>query len=173
MNHPAPKTLTWLRWLTLLLALTLLVVIKLPPMPSTSEVMSLQLASTPDAFCCILNQWEKDQQDAFADHFPLDFLFIAAYALSGYLWAGSSLFAGWPDALVALARWALPVAGVLDVGENVLEMYLLYLLKQLPDLPATVVMLAASCARLKWVLTGVFALVLMYALGRQCLRSPE
>lgn len=173
MNHPAPKTLTWLRWLTLLLALTLLAAIHLLPMPATCEILNLQLASTPDAFGSIHSQWTADQQQAFADHFPLDFLFIAAYALSGYLWAGSRLFAGLPAALVALARWALPVAGVLDVGENVLEMYLLYLLKQLPDLPATVVMLAASCARLKWVLTGVFALVLMYALGRQCLRSPE
>ncbi|MEN9424795.1 MAG: hypothetical protein RL122_2178 [Pseudomonadota bacterium] len=158
MTQRSPKTLTWLRWLSLLLALTLLVAINLLPMPATSEVMSLQLASTPDAFRSILSQWTADQQQAFANHFPLDFLFIAAYALSGYLWAGSRLFASLPAALVTLARWALPLAGVLDVGENVLEMYLL---KQLADLPTTVVMLAATCAALKWALTGVFALLFL------------
>ncbi len=141
-----------------MLALTLLAAINLLPMPATSEILNLQLASTPDAFRSIHSQWTADQQQAFADHFPLDFLFIAAYALSGYLWAGSRLFAGLPAALVTLARWALPVAGVLDVGENVLEMYLL---KQLADLPATVVMLAATCAALKWALTGVFALLFL------------
>lgn len=163
MTQRAPKTLTWLRWLTLLLALMLLVLIKWPPMPATSEILNLQLASTPDAFRSIHSQWTADQQQAFADHFPLDFLFIAAYALSGHLWAGSGLFAGLPVVLLALARWALPVAGVLDVGENVLEMYLL---KHLPDLPATIIMLAASCASLKWALTGVFVLLLAYALRR-------
>lgn len=158
MNQSALKIPTWLRWLSLLLALTLLAAINLLPMPAPGEVMSLQLAFTPDAFGSIHSQWTADQQQAFTNHFPLDFLFIAAYALSGYLWAGSRLFASLPAALVTLARWALPLAGVLDVGENVLEMYLL---KQLPDLPATVVMLAATCAALKWALTGVFALLFL------------
>ncbi|OQX02056.1 MAG: hypothetical protein BWK73_44000 [Thiothrix lacustris] len=158
MSKPLQKPASWLLWSSLLLALTLLAAINLLPMPATSEILNLQLASTPDAFRSIHSQWTVDQQQAFADHFPLDFLFIAAYALSGYLWAGSRLFASLPAALVTLARWALPLAGVLDVGENVLEMYLL---KQLADLPTTLVMLAATCAALKWALTGVFALLFL------------
>lgn len=157
----ARKSLTWLHWLSLLLLLVPLLAIFQLPMPSSGEVVSLQLAFTPDTFGSIYSQWTPEETKAFADHFPLDFLFIAAYALAGYVWAGTWLL---PVALLPLARWVLPVAGVLDVGENLLEMYLL---QQLPDLPATAVMLAATCACLKWVGTGVFVLLLGYALGRR------
>lgn len=163
MSLPTQAAPTWLHWLSLLLLLTSLAGIFSLPMPPPDEIMGLQLAFTPDAFGSTYSQWTAEQQHAFIDHFPHDFLFIAAYALSGYLWAGTRLLASLPAAWLPFARWSLPLAGVLDVGENLLEMYLL---DHLVGLPATLAMLAATCATFKWALTGVFVLLLAYALRR-------
>ncbi|MBU1722956.1 MAG: hypothetical protein KJ892_03765 [Gammaproteobacteria bacterium] len=125
------------------------------------NILALQFAFTPDAFNWVLLQWGDAGMQTFRDHLPFDFVHVCLYAVCGYWWASRlPLFAGLQAWLARFALWALPAAAVLDAAENVLELYLIGQPAGCRD--AMLVALAASCASLKWLLIGAFALLSLW-----------
>jgi len=118
-------------------------------------LIELQLTFAPDRYWEILKLWGEAGRAAYHDHFSADFMHIGIFSLFGYLLAHhASLFD--PDERKKAWRLAmmLPVAGVFDLGENLLQ---LMLLSGPTGADSTAIPLSAACSTAKWALVVAFS----------------
>ena len=118
------------------------------------NIVELQLTFAPDRYWEILKLWGEAGRAAYHDHFSADFMHIGIFSLFGYLLAHH---AGLFDPDERKKAWQLgvmlPVAGMFDLGENLLQ---LTLLSGPPGADSIAIPLSALCSGAKWGLVGVF-----------------
>ncbi len=119
------------------------------------SIVELQLTFAPDRYWEILRLWGEAGRAAYHDHFSADFIHIGLFSLFGYLLAHhAGLFD--PDERKKVWRLAvmLPVAGVFDLGENLLQ---LMLLSGPTGADSAAIPLSAACSTAKWGLVVAFS----------------
>ena len=132
------------------------------------NLVELQLTFSPDRYWEILNLWGEAGRQAYRSHFAHDFMHIAIFSLFGYLLARrGGLFSPGERTLELRVAAILPLAGLLDLGENLL---LLELLSGPVGAASMAIPLSALCSVAKWALAGAFAWIcarrLLNRLGR-------
>lgn len=156
------------RWIALTVGLVSTVVVYagwLAPLEAVLQarghgIVALELAWTPDSFARIVSDWGREGVEAARQQIWRDHAFIPSYVLT--FWAALTLAA--PGARPVIARWAIrmawvmPIAGLLDVIENV------SLLRALDGAATSVtVSLASVCATMKFAVIVIAALALLTA----------
>ncbi len=132
------------------------------------KLVELQLTFSPNRYWEILNLWGEAGRHAYRGHFAYDFVHIGIFSLFGYLLARrGGLFGPGERALALRVAAILPVAGLFDLGENLLQ---LNLLSGPVGVDSLAIPLSALCSAAKWMLVGVFAWItarrLLNRLGR-------
>jgi hypothetical protein len=130
------------------LAIAMLVGIGIYLAPLKPNILCLQFAISESQFHAVLSKWKPAGVALYENHFPADFLFIAFYATFGYCYARerTSALRSRP-LLLPMIKWALPLAAVADVAEDLL--HILLLSSVLENFPMVYLMSGIS-ASLKW-----------------------
>lgn len=109
------KVIGWLVVLTLLLFI-LMAVYTSPLIPSIPE---LQFTYSKHAFKAVLAHWQASGLTRFKAHFLIDFPFLVAYGLLGFLLSTrTSLLRFFSQRVKSLLIWMLPAAALADAVEN-------------------------------------------------------
>ncbi|MBL8458459.1 MAG: hypothetical protein JNM92_03780 [Zoogloea sp.] len=119
------------------------------------NIVVLQLTFSPHRYWEILDEWGEAGRALYRGHFSADFIHIGVFSLFGYLIARhGGLFD--PGERAAASRFAalLPVAGLFDLGENLLQ---LALLSGPVGADSVAIPLSALCSTVKWTLVGLFS----------------
>ena len=129
--------------------------------PLSPPVPAIQFTYSEASFRAVLEQWQADGIARFRAHFLIDFAFLAAYAVFGYLLAAQLLKSdrrspGWRRLLPSL----LPGAAAMDAGENLLHLYLL----GGPAAPNSLYLLAGMVSTVKWILSAAYAAGVVHAI---------
>lgn len=120
------------------------------------NILILQLTFDANRYWEILGQWGEAGREAYRRHFVYDTLHALNYAAFGYLLATrGGLFAAADAPAMRRAAWMLPVAALLDLLENQLQ---LQVLDGPFGAPVAAIPLSALCAAGKWALVLAFAL---------------
>ena len=125
-------------------------------------IVSLAMSDTGSRSRRVISSWDAGaQQDAWRN-LSLDYVFIPLYttalailAIKTSHWFAESN-AIWMSNLAIALAWGAWLAGILDVGEN---SALLRSLQVYPDVPDGLAQLASWCARVKFLLLGMAALL--------------
>jgi len=149
---PSPKTVLVLAALALALSQAYLIGLVHHLRP---HLVELQLTFSPDRYWEILALWGEAGRQAYRGHFAYDFIHIGIFSAFGYLLASrGGLFGPAEQTLARRVAWMLPVAGLFDLGENLLQ---LTLLSGPPGADSIAIPLSALCSGAKWGLVGGFA----------------
>lgn len=132
------------------------------------NLLELQLTFSHDRYWEILALWGDAGRQAYRAHFAYDFAHIGIFSAFGYLLARhGGLFGPQARALESRAAVMLPIAGLFDLGENLLQ---LKLLSGPVGADSLAIVLSALCSAAKWMLVGVFTWItarqLLNRLGR-------
>ena len=120
------------------------------------NILVLQLTFDANGYWGILGQWGEAGREAYRGHFGYDTLHALIYAVFGYLLATrGGVFAAAEARLGRRAAWMLPVAALLDLLENHLQ---LQLLAGPSGAQVAAIPLSALCSAAKWALALAFAL---------------
>ena len=133
----------------------LFIVMALHASPLEPSVPQLQMTFSEAAFRTILAQWQPSGVARFAWHIAIDFPFLVAYGLFGYVLYRHG-FQSLPvsERTRAILSWTLPLAAVLDAAENLLHLSFIVAAQA----PAVLFFFAGVIATLKWALFLGFAL---------------
>lgn len=135
--------------------------------PLEPNIFALQLAFTPEQFWAVVRAWGSEGVARFQSHFAYDFVHPLVYGALGYLLVHrAGLFIGRAPWSVHLWASALPLAGLCDLLENALH---LYLLVRGPEYTAQWVLIASLAALIKWSLAVAFGVALLAELSRRLL----
>ena len=119
------------------------------------NLVELQLTFSPDRYWEILGLWGEAGRQTYRGHFAYDFMHIGIFSAFGYLLARrGGLFGPAEQVLARRVAMLLPVAGLFDLGENLLQ---LMLLSGPMGADSIAIPLSALCSGAKWGLVGVFA----------------
>ena len=136
--------------------------------PLDPSFMEMQFAFSPARYVEILRAWGPEGVARYQSHFVFDLLHPLTFAALGWVAVRTSpVFGGLTVNRERMYRWLLPVAAGLDYVENTCQ------LKLLSVPPGTVDWLiptSATCASIKWGLSGVFAVVVVWHAGGWILR---
>jgi len=124
--------------------------------PLDPNILHLQFAFNEQSFKAVLSMWQSSGIARYRSHFPADFLFLAAYGLSGF-WFGRER-APAHSGLATYLTWSLPIAAVADATENALH---LVLTSSNASTNTVLYFLSGSAASIKWLGILVFALSLV------------
>ena len=151
-------------WLSGALALLLFAAMAIHSAPLSPSIPVIQFTYGEAAFKAVLAQWGPIGIERFRSHFFIDFPFLTSYAVFGYLLARHAVPADTPNNTArTFLTWALPLAAVLDAGENLLH------LRFIADgaYPmAGAYLLAGVVATGKWALIAAFIIGFFYARRR-------
>ena len=152
------RSLLWLNGSLALLLFASMVYYTLPLQPA---IPCLQLTYSEAAFKAIIAQWGTDGLVRFRAHFLIDFPVLLSYGLFGYrLSCWTALFARQSAHFHHLMTWSLPIAAALDIGENLLH---LYLTSGALAIPAELYLVVGIVASAKWLLIVIFIIGAGYA----------
>jgi len=126
--------------------------------PLDPSIFALQLAFTPEAFWRVVDAWGPAGVAVYRAHFAFDNLHPFLYGAFGYLAVSRTrLFSRPAGRLYHGALLALPVAGLCDLIENAIH---LWLLAHAHGTGGLLVPLSGTCSLLKWGLALFFTLAL-------------
>ena len=126
----------------------------------SGELVSLQLSFSPERFQQVYSSWSLEQQQAYRNHFGLDFVYPFAY---GGFFCVSLAHLIHKNKVADSWIWVITLplfAGIFDCIENVFH---LLLLDVNPMENAHLVLVAAISASIKWGL--LFATMVLIVLG--------
>lgn len=127
------------------------------------NLLALQLTFSAERYWEILGLWGDAGRAAYHRHFAFDFAHIAVFSFFGYVVARhGGLFAADERRVENRVAAILPLAGLFDLGENLLQ---LGLLNGPPGGGSAEVLLSALCSTIKWALAVVF----MWTIARRVL----
>lgn len=130
--------------------------------PLDPSIFALQLAFTPEAFWRVIDAWGPAGVAVYRAHFTFDNLHPFLYGAFGFLAVSRTrLFSRPAGCLYHGALLALPVAGLCDLIENGLH---LWLLAHAHGAGGLLVPLSGTCSLLKWGLALFFTLALAWRL---------
>ena len=128
-------------------------------------VVTLAMAETGNQSRRVISSWDETAKDAAWRNLSLDYIFIPLYttalailAIKASHWFAESN-ALWLSNLAIAFAWGAWLAGLLDVGEN---SALLRSLQVYPDVPDGLAQMASWCARLKFLLIGLAAVLALF-----------
>jgi len=132
--------------------------------PMGLQPLWLQFTYSCRQFEAIYRPWTELQKQRYALHFKLDYAFLLLYGPLGYFLAiGASPLAHSPNSVIqAVAPVIMPLAAAADAVENVLHQWMIRTIRT-RSLPDAVVLAAGVVATTKWVLFGLFLLMLASA----------
>ncbi|SFC37360.1 hypothetical protein SAMN05421780_10520 [Flexibacter flexilis DSM 6793] len=114
------------------------------------SLVQLQLTFTAAGFWGIIEQWKTEGLLIYLSHFSWDLFHVLAYSAFGIVMVQqTTFFKKFSPVWYRFFLAALPVAGIMDLIENELHLYII----TLPHGTATtLVPLAATCSLIKWIL---------------------
>lgn len=128
-------------------------------------IVSLAMSETGSQSRRVISSWDDTAQDDAWRNLSLDYIFIPLYttALALISIKAAHWFtdtgALWMSNLTIAFAWGAWLAGLLDVAEN---SALLRSLQVYPDVPDGLARMASWCARLKFLLIGMAALMALF-----------
>lgn len=132
--------------------------------PIGLKALWLQFTYSSRQFEAIYQPWTEPQKQRYAFHFKLDYVFLLLYGLLGYFLAtGASPLAHSPNSVIQdVAPVIMPLAAAADAVENVLHQWMMRTIR-IRSLPDAVALAAGVVATTKWILFGLFLLMLASA----------
>jgi hypothetical protein len=122
-------------------------------------IFSLQLALTPEQFWRVIELWGTESVSRYQSHFTYDFIHPFIYGFFGYVCVRrTSLFISMSLRSSRFFAFALPVAGLCDLLENIIHVYLL---THGPDAGMRLVPISGTASAIKWSLAVIFTVVLL------------
>ncbi len=123
--------------------------------PLDPDILAIQFAFSPQAYWWIIELWGASGLALYRAHFAWDNFHPFVYGAFGYLMIARTR---WFDGrrLRRVAMLLLPVAGLFDLVENALQ---IFLLGQSHGVDSVLIPLSATCSLLKWGLIVMFAIV--------------
>lgn len=140
---------------------TLFVAMAIHAAPLQPSIPTIQFTFSATAFGTVLERWQPAGIERFRWHFAIDFPFLMAYGLYGYLLAMRI-----PGALKVryFSKHALSctavVAALLDATENAMHLSFISTAARWPDWLYAV---AGVVSTLKWLLIGLFGVGYVYS----------
>lgn len=133
------------------------------------SLVVLQLTFTSTGFWGIIEQWKTEGLLIYLSHFSWDLFHVLAYSAFGIVIVQqTALFKKFSPVWYRFFLAALPVAGIMDLIENELHLYVI----TLPHGTQTqLVPLAATCSLIKWILALGFMGTLLKLLFTNLLGS--
>jgi len=137
-----------------IVAAVLFVAMAIQAAPLQPSIPTIQFTFSEASFKSVLAQWGPSGISRFKWHFAIDFPFLLSYGLFGRL-LGQDRVLRRTDSRSRrmLLVWSLPIAAVLDGGENMLHLSFVF---AAVTLPAWLYLTAGVIATAKWGLIVVF-----------------
>ena len=127
--------------------------------PLDPSIFALQLAFTPEQFWQVIEKWGTNGVSRYQSHFIYDFIHPFIYAALGYVWVRyTTLFLAMSNGANKFFAAALPVAGLCDLVENSIHVYLL---SHGSGFGGNLVLVSGTASSIKWALAAIFIAALV------------